>query len=129
MGVPTDVTADVTTEVLVGVPVDVPMGVPEGMVVERVKVKLAVLIDWLLPEFKVSTTVYVLVSTTCGVYPEVMVVVRTKVDTRAAGAEGAEDPGVGNGEITDMQPSAPGQSLVRVTVPVMGEPPAPSESV
>lgn len=117
-----DVTA-AAVAVEAGVPAD------SGTVVSRVKVKLAVLKEWLFPELSVSMTVYVLVSTTCGEYPEVMVVVRRKVDTKSPGAESRGVAVVGRGAITAEQSSAPGQSFVRVMVPVTGEPAAPTERV
>lgn len=71
----------------------------------------------------VSMTVYVLVSTTWGVYPEVMVVVKTNVDTTSSGFLVWE---MDSAETSVEQAFAPGQSSVSVTVPVNGEPDGPT---
>lgn len=55
--------------------------------------------------------------------------VRRKVDTKAFGAETRVDISVGSAETTVVQASAPGQSSVRVMVPVTGEPVGPTERV
>lgn len=98
-----------------------------------VTVKVAVLIERVLPEeaggpgagttgLTVSMTVYVLVATTSGLTPDVMVVVKMKVETASTGTDtvveaAIGDVGVGSASVSE-QPTAPGQSRVMVTVPI-----------